>query len=256
MRNEKKDIFLGELEVDGNEKCGDKFLWLKLKAFPFKFTPGQFLMLQTGNFPSTFLNRPFAIAGVKDGKIDIIYKIAGKGTEILSHRKKGEKLRAIFPLGRGFELKENKYILLAGGTGIASILPCARFLEENKKEFIFILGLKSVRDVNVEKIIEPGILEKTCITTEDGSYGRRGTALDELKKWHEGNEEIIAGGPEEMLKNLLKIVKNKRKVQLTLEVRMGCGTGVCFSCAVETVRGRKRACLEGPVFRGDEVVFK
>jgi dihydroorotate dehydrogenase electron transfer subunit len=43
--------------------------------------------------------------------------------------------------------------------------------------------------------------------------------------------------------------------RVSLERLMACGIGACLSCVVTTVDGRERACVDGPVFDADRIVW-
>ncbi|MFH1656053.1 MAG: dihydroorotate dehydrogenase electron transfer subunit, partial [Candidatus Omnitrophota bacterium] len=84
--------------------------------------PGQFLNVRVSEKYEPLLRRPFSIHRVLDSKIEILYEVIGKGTELLSHKKAGGKLDVLGPLGNGFDFNSKpmkKAILVAGGMGVA-----------------------------------------------------------------------------------------------------------------------------------------
>ena len=46
-----------------------------------------------------------------------------------------------------------------------------------------------------------------------------------------------------------------KPAQISLEVRMGCGFGVCYGCTVKTKSGLKQVCKDGPVFELDDILW-
>jgi dihydroorotate dehydrogenase electron transfer subunit len=46
----------------------------------------------------------------------------------------------------------------------------------------------------------------------------------------------------------MRPLRLRRSVQVLLEERMGCGTGICYGCAVETRKGMRLVCKDGPKF--------
>ncbi|MCK4330447.1 dihydroorotate dehydrogenase electron transfer subunit [candidate division WOR-3 bacterium] len=93
------------------------------------------------------------------------------------------------------------------------------------------------------------------IVTEDGSVGRKGLVTDYLPDVSDGSF-IVACGPVPMLKRVKEFYSKKRvNCILSMESRMGCGYGVCLSCAVKTIDGYRYVCKDGPAFRAEDVEF-
>ena len=83
--------------------------------------PGQFVMVGIGDNRDPLLRRPFSIHHASsEGLLQILFKVVGRGTELLSHCKVGEQLSILGPLGNGFSLGDpGKACLIGGGMGIA-----------------------------------------------------------------------------------------------------------------------------------------
>ena len=176
----------------------------------------------------------------------------------------GEKVRVVAPCGTGFltamrryEIPEPKNILfIAGGLGIASLYPVIDFFGKSKSFLIF--GGRSSQDI----ILKDKISEKVktlYITTQDGSEGKKGTVIDALSEISPYDFDVVLScGPYGMLKALWEFW-NKDKINTPLlfamEERMGCGLGLCFSCAIKTKDGPKLCCTYGPVFSHSELIF-
>ena len=62
---------------------------------------------------------------------------------------------------------------------------------------------------------------------------------------------FYACGPLPMLRALCQTLPTPGEV--SLEERMGCGFGACMGCTCQTAGGPRRICLEGPVFRKEEI---
>jgi dihydroorotate dehydrogenase electron transfer subunit len=229
---------------------------IEAKTIARKAKPGQFLQLRVNNLFDPFLRRPFSIASVKSDNIRIIFRVRGKGTEILSQAKEGEYFDILGPLGRALPQFEDRDILLiGGGVGIAPLFFLCQKLEVENRIHLF-LGAKNYDEL----IMLDGFKKMTkniIVSTEDGSSGKRGKVTDLLTE-----EEIEAKirmpiiftcGPLPMLK-----VIEKRFTVLPvfgfLEERMGCGTGICFGCAVQKKNGGYlRVCKDGPVLNLHEI---
>jgi dihydroorotate dehydrogenase electron transfer subunit len=220
--------------------------------------------------------------------VEILYKVTGEGTRILSEKKEGEELNLIGPLGNGYQIPDTRYqipvILVAGGVGIASLL----FLAEKIKSQVtssqlpvtVFIGAKTKDQV----LCEGDFKNLGCevkISTEDGSYGHRGLVTEFLKTFlsafrilpegalshRDGPHSafIYACGPKPMLKEVAGIAgKDNIPCQVSLEEHMACGLGACLGCAIKTVTSYqlpvtnftyKRVCKDGPVFDASEVIW-
>lgn len=213
--------------------------------------PGQFLHIKIAK---TILRRPFSIHCLKGKTVFILFRIRGRGTKILSGYKAGDKLNIIGPLGKGFRLngKLQKNILIAGGLGVAPLVFLADKLKESKP--LVILGAKDKNDsICVDEFKRRGC--KVYVATEDGSRGKKGTAVDILKslskKFNKSDKiNIYTCGPEAMFKGIKKVIGGSRGIdcQVSFEQFMGCGLGVCCGCTIETKNGYRKVCKDGPVF--------
>lgn len=221
--------------------------------------PGQFLNVKVDNSYRPLLRKPLGIHRLGASKprvnIEILYKAVGKGTQVLSQRHRGEYIDIIGPLGNGFDSIEHKLssgrpILVAGGIGIGPLLFLAERLKE--RNGLVLIGARTKRHILCEKEFRALGCEVN-IATEDGTKGFRGQVTELLKKILPAIDyrlsTIYACGPQPMLKAIACIC---RKASFScfglLEEYMACGTGACFGCVVDTQRGFKRVCQDGPVF--------
>jgi len=225
-------------------------LKLRLEKPMGRALPGQFVMLKIpGN--EVFLRRPFSIYAYNKDVLTLMYRIAGKGTEILSNIPKNDKTLVLGPLGNVFNVRNaDKYFVLAGGIGIAGVrtlieklgIRASIFFGCNNKEELPLIN--DIRDLN------------PMVATLDGSYGFKGNVV-ELFGNHTGSakgedSQIFVCGPEGMVKSLRKLIEEERvPCQVLVEERMACGLGLCFGCVTKTIDEKepyKRVCKEGPVF--------
>ena len=225
--------------------------------------PGQFLEIKVTDDIEPFLRRPISIFNVKreEGILEFIFQVKGKGTEILSTKKVGEEIDIIGPLGKGtFEFDEYKNIaIIGGGIGIFPLHELAKRAKENNKNTNIYLGFRNKDFVVLEEEFK-NVATNLILSTDDGSYGKNGFAINFLKVDIEKNpvDCIFACGPLPMLKAVQALAKEKNiPCQISLEEKMGCGIGACLGCAVkyktETEDTFKRVCKEGPVFNSLEV---
>lgn len=241
-------------EIIINENlCGD-YWRIGLRTGWKEYCPGQFVMLKVPCI-DTLLRRPFSICRMKDGILEVCYKVRGKGTFALSTAKVGEKLWVMGPLGNGFKIS-GQILLIAGGYGIAPLLGLAEKLAVSRRPSVVSLFYGASSKEHLLYLDEFKKLEvELHITTEDGSMGQKGMVTDILNEHlrrtkDEERRTILACGPHGMLAEVAKIAK-KRKIdcEVSLEASMACGIGVCMGCAVKAKDdGYLMACKDGPVF--------
>jgi dihydroorotate dehydrogenase electron transfer subunit len=222
--------------------------------------PGQFYMIETGDSLDPLLKRPFSYFRKTSEIIQFLYTVRGKGTAKMKALKAGSIIQAIGPLGSGYPSPQKGFIplLIAGGIGIASLFSLAECCI--KKRYL-IYGARCKNDLLILNELEQlGGELITC--TDDCSFGKEGKVTDILTGFlsspsHKGSSCIIyACGPMPMLSAVSEIaVANHIKGFVSLEENMACGFGACLGCAVQTKKGYKRVCKEGPVFPIEEIVW-
>lgn len=228
--------------------------------------PGQFVQVRINSLSyDPFLCRPLAIYRTKGNIIDIMFKVVGKGTKLLSEKAIGDTLDIMGPLGNGFPLDGNFHtaILVAGGMGIAALMALAENLKNHR--IIALIGASTHDKIIGDKhLIDLGA--EVHISTEDGSAGYKGLVsqlLEEiLPKELTKKNRLFACGPTLMLKSIAYISeKYNIEAYVSLEERMACGVGACLGCAVEVVSPDggtqyKMVCSDGPVFDAQEILWK
>lgn len=216
--------------------------------------PGQFLHVQVSDAAVPLLRRPISIADVTVDRIVLLYRVIGKGTEVLSQRKQGETISLLGPLGHGFptdELKDKKTLLIGGGVGIAPLIYVANTVGSSD----ILMGGRTKDDLFWTSYY--GACEDIYVTTDDGSMGMKGFTVDVLPQilTDKTYDAICTCGPEIMMKRVAQIAKEYQvPCYVSLEKHMACGLGACLSCTCEAVDGtRKKVCSHGPVFLAEEV---
>jgi dihydroorotate dehydrogenase electron transfer subunit len=246
-------------------KKGFYHLLLQERCIAREAVPGQFLHIRIGNGLKPFLRRPFSLAGVSDqkGTLQILFRIVGEGTKILSTVSKGQEIDCLGPLGSGFHLsnRTDPAVLLAGGIGVAPLLYLANALASKRQVFLFYGAVSQSELLPVKRFLPEGV--QVTFVTEDGSAGFRGLVtevFEENLKTGLVPGDIFACGPGAMLRELAR--ENRLwgyPLQISLEERMACGVGACQGCVVGIKdKGSilyKRVCREGPVFKDKEVVW-
>jgi dihydroorotate dehydrogenase electron transfer subunit len=225
--------------------------------------PGQFVMIRAGRSKDPLLRRPFSIHQTSStGRIQILFKVVGRGTALLGHCKVGEKLSVFGPLGHGFNIDQNKAAcIIGGGLGIAPMLFLAKRICRVKKEnqnVIIVLGGKTREDIepllNDFHYLDLGVL----VATDDGSFGFHGMATDVFKTLDlPKNSTVYCCGPEPMMKEVFRLCQEKKfECQVSIESFMACGMGACLGCNVEARKGGYvHVCSDGPVFNGEDLAW-
>lgn len=190
------------------------------------------------------------------GTISVILQEAGLTTKLLGKLNIGDSLYALVgPLGHATEIKNyGKAILVGGGVGIAEIYPVAKALKKCGNRVITILGSRTKDLLILEKDLK-STSDEVHITSDDGSYGRKGFVTDVLQELLNyqpatNNYQLIyAVGPIPMMRNVAKVTKDSGiKTLVSLNALMIDATGMCGCCRV-TVGGKvKFSCVDGPEF--------
>jgi dihydroorotate dehydrogenase electron transfer subunit len=253
------------VEVLSNNALGSEIFQIRLSCHGSYAlaVPGQFVMVRSDEQIDPLLPRPFSIHRLihQNGSLtglELLYKVVGKGTQILSLKRPGDTLHMTGPLGKGFELPAAamKIKIVAGGIGVAPMLFLAqRLLESNRKRSsveVFIGGRTKADLLCLPSFAEMGL--PVHVTTDDGSSGDQCLVTDPLgfAVARSRPDIIFACGPMEMLACVAGIAeKHDVPCQVSIETMMACGMGACLGCAVSGRKSAHRylhACKDGPVF--------
>ena len=241
-----KDV---KLKIESNVQVSyDTFLMRLVGDVAEIKNPGEFIEITV---PGYYLRRPISVCDFGDGYVDILYKVLGHGTKDMSSFPVGMELLCLVGLGNGFDInKTQKPLLVGGGIGIAPLVGLARAFNKKGIKPTLVYGARSEND-----IVLVDVLKELCdvhICTDDGSIGYKGNVIDCIKNSNLEFDYYYSCGPQKMLEFLSKAYPNGC---VSLEARMGCGFGACMGCSIETTKGPKRVCKEGPVFEASEVLF-
>jgi dihydroorotate dehydrogenase electron transfer subunit len=221
---------------------------------------GSFFMLSVDSGLDPLLKRPFSIHRCIGGNFQLLYRVVGKGTHLLSKKKQGDTLEATGPLGNGFNVgkTQNNIILVAGGIGIAPVFALAETVSKRKPLLFY--GTRTKKEaLCLDNLKSLGI--KPVISTDDGTLGTKGNIINVMEKHLTRSTlstdcVIYACGPGPMLRSLSEFTKKHGLNGFAaLEQNMACGLGTCLGCVVNTVKGYKRVCKEGPVFPIKEIIW-
>ena len=210
---------------------------------------GEFINIE---IPNLFLRRPISVCDYDDKSVTIIYKVVGKGTEILAEAKEGDTFDVLTGLGNGYDtsVSGTHALLLGGGVGVPPLYNlCKKLIAEGKKVTV-VLGFNTSSEIFYADEFK-ALGADVRVTTVDGSYGIRGFVTDAIADVD--YTYFYTCGPEPMLRAVYKATKTEG--QFSFESRMGCGFGACMGCSCKTNFGNKRICKDGPVFVKEEILW-
>lgn len=234
--------------------------------------PGQFVHMSIPGMDSHILRRPFSVyrCDRKSETIDILYQTVGFGTGHLAGIGHDSPLAGSFslvgPVGSGWNPPEtvSRALLVGGGVGAAPLFMLAESLKARKVPTTVVLGAQTHAALVCESSYLDllGKADVRC-ATDDGTYGRPGfctplvaEALDEGLEAGSPFDYVAVCGPEPLMRIVAQEARMRNVAcEVSMERRMACGIGACLSCVVETVGGKRRSCVDGPVFDGREVVW-
>jgi ferredoxin--NADP+ reductase len=203
-----------------------------------------------------------ADADPKRGAIALVVQAVGKTTRELNAMEPGESLMDVAgPLGRPTHIQPNQRVAcVGGGIGTAVVLPIARGVREAGGYVATIIGARTKDLVILEEDARLAS-DVTIVTTDDGSYGRKGlvtTALaDLIAESKEPFDEVVAVGPLPMMRAVCELTRPmKLRTTVSLNPVMVDGTGMCGGCRVSVGGEQKFVCVDGPEFDGHQVDFQ
>jgi dihydroorotate dehydrogenase electron transfer subunit len=255
--------------ITANDQIADGYYELELTWTGDTPLPGQFLTVRLGDSTDPLLRRPFAFSAFIDGqqtaesnpRVRVIYERRGKATRALASLLPGDSVDVLGPLGRSFPepTPDRLGVLVAGGIGIGPIVFLAQAFESTALEGVCIIGGKTADRIPMSTLDSLGM--RILITTEDGSAGIHGNALDGIERCCGNTSEPVdfyTCGPRGMMSAVAAYASERHgDCWVSMEQVMACGVGACMGCAIP-IRGTERyarVCTEGPVFHANEIVW-
>lgn len=257
-----------KLDVLGGEKQVYKIL-LKQNLVPdvhlFKVeAPDVAKKARTGQFIIIRIDErgeriPMTIAdwNGQEGSVTIIFMEVGTTTRRLGLLKTGDFVADfVGPLGLPSHIdKFGTVVCVAGGFAVAPMMPIARALKRAGNKVISIMGARRKNLIFWEDELR-SVSDRLIVTTDDGSYARKGLVTEPLKEILESEKvsRVVAIGPSIMMKFCAKTTEPfKVKTIVSLNSIMVDGTGMCGCCRVSVGGETKFACVDGPEFDGHQV---
>jgi dihydroorotate dehydrogenase electron transfer subunit len=204
--------------------------------------------------------------GENGREFSILFDVVGRGTAWLAERQPGDRVFAWGPLGKGYSIRPDagNLLLVGGGIGIAPLLWLADEAVAKGRSVVLITAARNGEGVFPADLIPPEV--EVVVATDDGSQGRKGRATEPFAEYFDWADQVFACGPNPMFAAMAEVVRQQeadsairsrastgsgrgKPVQVLLESPMGCGTGICYGCAVFDRKGDPRlVCKEGPRF--------
>lgn len=245
-------------EITENSKVAPGHLVLSFKPLTVVAEPGpgQFFMLSVGALHDPLLKRPFSLLRKSRLEHQILYRVRGRGTALMKALEPGDIIDVVGPLGRPYPRPGRKYtpLIVAGGVAVAAVFRLAETLRHRKPLILY--GARTRKELLMLDELE-ALAGELRTSTEDGSHGQEGTVVDLLGGLPEGDFMLYACGPRGMLKAVAEVAR-RREIPgyVSMEENMACGLGACLGCVVVTKSGYRRVCMEGPVFKIEDVFWE
>ena len=263
--------------------AGDQYvLRVRAPGCAARALPGQFAHITV--YSQRPMRRPISIMRVSSGEgwVDFLYKAVGEGTELLAQRRVGESINLMGPIGRPFEVKDKRPLLIGGGVGMPPMICIAESLRGSAQQPFVILGseVPFPFDARPSQILIPGMPEGVIgamplledwhipsrLASLQGYPGcHEGYVTDLARRWLDALDAtarsevgVYACGPHPMLEAVVQLARDYQlPVQVSLEEFMACAVGGCAGCVVEVSTddgpAMQRVCVDGPVFDGYRV---
>ena len=233
--------------------------------------PGQFVAVAMPTDRDFLLRRHLTIhqssrRGGWAGTLEfVVDPAAGPGTAWLGDLRAHEFLDVIGPLGKPFAYPKRltNCLLVGEGRSVAGLYFLAQELSARGKRVDMVIGGPTLEAV-FKPIEAKRLSQLVTVMTDDGTLGERGSIVDALSEAVErsGAEVVYAAGRPALLRAVAAMCRTRKlPAQVAVEERMGCGYGLCGTCAVPMARkdgsgwDHARACMDGPVFNPARILW-
>ena len=257
-------MFEIEAELLENLSLGPRLFKMKFHAPKLcdEVEPGQFVHIQLNGFEAHILRRPISVYRVnrEEQSIELIVQEVGEGTRFMAQAQAGAHFNMLGPVGHGWKLKQRdeRVLIVGGGVGAAPLYMFTQLCVERGVAVEVVLGAQTKDALVTYEDYKQLLGREPLCATDDGSFGRAGfcTVLVEEALSQGAFDAVYVCGPEPLMRIVAQTaVSHKVSCQVSMEKRMACGVGACLSCVVDTTEGRKRSCVDGPVFDAAKVVW-
>jgi dihydroorotate dehydrogenase electron transfer subunit len=250
----------GKFKIISNEEIMPStcLMWIEAPEIAGGSQPGQFVLMRVDDNYDPLLRRPFSIHRLgENGELAFLFGTWGRGTLSLAAKAAGEQVDLLGPLGRGFDVQPDarNLLLVGGGMGVAPLVDLSERSIASGRSITLLLGGTSADHLYPSRLLPPEV--ELVLATDDGSAGHNGLITELVGEYADWADQVFACGPEPMYRSLATALGDhvaRKSVQVLLEANMACGVGACLGCAVETRRGYKICCKDGPRFELRELL--
>lgn len=221
--------------------------------------PGQFIILRIDEKGERF---PLTLYEWDDqrGTVTVICQAVGVSTRKLCAMNVGDVVLDIAgPLGSPTDISGfQKVICVGGGVGTAETYPIAKAFKHGGSEVVGVIGFRNSKLVFCEEQMDD-VCDRLFVTTDDGTYGRKGYVTDVLSELLEetGFDLVHAIGPVPMMARVAEVTEEKGiKTLVSLNSIMIDGTGMCGGCRLVYDGEVRFCCVDGPEFDAHKIDFE
>lgn len=247
---------LATIEGLAEPMLGFRLLLLECPALAESALPGQFVMAGAGEGYDPYLRVPLPIHRFHEGGIALLFRSSRPGHSWLGTRHTGDTLDLLGPGGAGFTLPAGSanVAVICQGTGVA---PLVGVLDRVSGPAQFILGAATETQAYPRELLPTDVEYAPYVGI--GSNDAFWKAVTDACRWA---NHVCAAGPTPFYRRLQRVWETTRlrpppeALQVWVKADMACGSGTCDSCLVETRRGPRRACTDGPVFNLVDLVLE
>ena len=253
-------------ELIANERFTDSLWDMTLRApqIAREILPGQFVHMKIPGMDGRILRRPFSVyfADPDKGILKILYQVVGKGSAHMTTLEPGKAgpISVMGPMGNPWWLPADarRVLFVLGGVGAA---PLAMFGEQVLKagvELDVCMGAQTKDALAMKGHYEQVLGVEPVCATDDGTFGHAGFVTQPAAELLKQNDYdlVCCCGPEPLMRIVAGMAADAGvPCEVSMEKRMACGIGACLSCVVDTVDGKRRSCIDGPVFDARKVVW-
>lgn len=230
--------------TDVVSECKDfTSLWFR-DPWAAEAKPGQYVMAWIPGLDEV----PMSLSTIDDGgRSSITVRAVGEATEALSALEPGDGFGVRGPFGNGYRAEGRSPLIVAGGSGAASLAPLVKEILSRGVKPTFVLGARSSDQLVFMERYRKMLGDRLVVSTDDGSMGYSGYASGYAAKLMEKGsfDHVYTCGPELMMARIFKDAESMGlPVQASMERLIKCASGLCGACAV----GPYRVCKDGPVF--------
>ena len=243
--------------------AGVNLLWLEAPQVAREAQPGQFIMVRCAESWDPLLRRALSIHRVRGSgravqAFAVLYSVHGAGTSSLARKQAGDVVDVLGPMGNGYtvHLNAERLLLIGAGWGISPLVALAEQQVARGKAVTLLAGASMASAHYPAAWLPPEV--EVVYATDDGSLGKQGSVVDLAPEYWAWADAVYACGPFALYQFLARVAAAQwpeKPVQALAESPMACGMGACFSCAVETKRGVRLACKDGPRFDLKDLVL-